>query len=229
MEKYHLPHFERWAPHYESSPLQSRYFRPVQQVVLRHVRHHVRGPARLLDVGCGTGALLRRMRGLLPLTHLHGVDVAPGMLRAARAIEGTAEDQQRSDAQPIRYALAAAEDLPYPPATFDVVTSTVSFHHWHDQRRGIEEMSRVLKPGGRLVIADHFAYGWMRPFFAAVRKRHMMRTHGEVDAMLKGAGLVPASWEVAHSLWPFLTGRTGTRPALAHFFPLVSLTTAHRP
>ncbi len=50
--------------------------------------------------------------------------------------------------------------LPFANASFDLVTSTVSFHHWNDQRAGLAEAGRVLASGGVFVLADLHAVGY---------------------------------------------------------------------
>ena len=56
----------------------------------------------------------------------------------------------------IRYVHAGAERLPFTDEVFDLVFATMSLRHWTDQAAGIAEISRVLTPGGVLVLADVF-------------------------------------------------------------------------
>ncbi len=62
-----------------------------------------------------------------------------------------------ADDDRLRFSLGAAEQLPYPDATFDLVVTTTSFDHWADQRAGLGECARVLAPGGHLVLAGQFS------------------------------------------------------------------------
>ena len=136
-------------------------------------------PAAVLDVGCGTGALLRELESRLPNEiDLAGVDPAPAMLEVAR---GKLRPGSR-----IRLEEASAEQLPFQNETFDLVISTVSFHHWSDQPAGLREAARVLKPGGRIVLADHFTAGWLRVFNVLARRD--MESVDETKAMLRFAG-----------------------------------------
>ncbi|GGR10389.1 class I SAM-dependent methyltransferase [Streptomyces netropsis] len=81
-----MTQFESWAATYDSSPLQKRYFHPVQRALLHHYSASVApNPSHVLDIGCGTGSLLRRARSAFPGSVLVGIDPAPSMLRAARA------------------------------------------------------------------------------------------------------------------------------------------------
>jgi ubiquinone/menaquinone biosynthesis C-methylase UbiE len=105
---------------------------------------------QLLDVGCGTGTLAMEVARRVGTTgRVVGVD--PGEEQIARA---------RSKATrrnlPIDFQIGVIERLPFPNQTFDVVLSTLMMHHVPTplKRQGLAEIARVLKPGGRLVIAD---------------------------------------------------------------------------
>ena len=79
---------------------------------------------------------------------LAGIDAAPAMIEVATA--AAADDRPR-------FVVGAAERLPWPASTFDLVVSMTSFDHWADQRAGLAECARVLAPGGCLVLADLFS------------------------------------------------------------------------
>lgn len=136
--------FNERAPDYESGPralFHSRVVNRSADVALTALQI----PLRVLDVGCGTGALLRQMNARLPnVLELVGVDPAIEMIRLARErAEGIEQFLQ-----------ANAEQLPFADAHFDLVVSTSSFDHWVDQQRGVREAARVLQPDGRFVLAD---------------------------------------------------------------------------
>src|SRR5690606_21591992 len=100
--------------------------------------------ARLLDVGCGTGALLARLAPVRPEAHLTGIDPVPGMLEVARR------------RLPSRVALCQgwAEALPFADRSFDVVVSSSAFHYMRGAALALAGMARVLRPGGEMVITD---------------------------------------------------------------------------
>jgi ubiquinone/menaquinone biosynthesis C-methylase UbiE len=103
----------------------------------------LRPSMEVLDVACGTGILAERaVEAVLPGGKVVGVDLNPGMLAVAR----------RRNA-PIEWREAPAESLPYDAGTFDVVTSQFGLMFFRDQPRAIAEMWKVLRPGGRLVVA----------------------------------------------------------------------------
>jgi ubiquinone/menaquinone biosynthesis C-methylase UbiE len=153
----------------------------------------VRDPIAVLDIGCGTGALLRALGDRLPATvKLMGIDPAPTMIEVGRkALRGQSN---------VRLEVASAEQLPFSDELFDLVISTVSFHHWAVQAAGLREVSRVLRSRGRLVLVDHFATGWLRVFNAIARRN--MRTRRDVERLLAAARLSPVEWKPIFDLGP---------------------------
>lgn len=107
----------------------------------------------VLDVGCGTGGVALRASEIVgPGGRVLGIDPGPRQIaraqrRAARHHDTTAE-----------FAIGVIERIPAPEQTFDAVISTLMMHHLPEaaKLRGLAEIARVLKPGGRLVIADFY-------------------------------------------------------------------------
>lgn len=101
--------------------------------------------ARVLDAGTGPGRLPIEIAAALPRLRLDGVDLAPQMIEYAR---------QRPGAGNVAFAVADVADLPFPDATFDLIVSSLSQHHWDVPEQGVRELRRVLRPGGQLWIYD---------------------------------------------------------------------------
>ncbi|WP_050997086.1 MULTISPECIES: class I SAM-dependent methyltransferase [Frankia] len=209
--------FDRWAPDYDRSPMQERLFRPVHERTLTLVDGLGVSPRRVLDVGCGTGSLLTLMKRHYPAATLAGVDPAPGMISVA----------SRSGV-PATLARAGAAALPFSDAEFDLVTSTLSFHHWADQRAGVAEVGRVLAPGGVFVLADFHAVGFLRPFFTLARRRHRMHTRREIADMMAAAGLWVQGWAPALDLDPLMRLRTRRSHPATGRPPLITAVIARR-
>jgi ubiquinone/menaquinone biosynthesis C-methylase UbiE len=123
---------------------------------MRKLRRRTADLARLqpgeqaLDVGCGTGTLAIEVQRRVGATgRVAGID--PGSEQIARARSKAAHRNL-----PIDFQVGVIEQLAFPDSTFDVVFSTIMMHHLPAplKRQGLSEIARVLKPGGRLVIAD---------------------------------------------------------------------------
>lgn len=169
--------FDRWASTYEASPLQPALFAPVHQTALQLAQQFLPGARRVLDVGCGTGRLLRQARQRYRPAELVGVDLARGML--AEAIAATATELR------IHYLHAGAERLPFTDEVFDLMFATMSMRHWTDQAAGIAEIGRVLTRGGVLVLADVFPSSPRQTFTASLLlRRRRPSLPGELDAAL---------------------------------------------
>jgi len=147
-------------------------------------------PRRVLDVGCGTGYLLRLLAGRCPqATELAGIDPAPAMIGAA---EQAAGDRR------LRFTVGAAERLPFPAGVFDLVVSTTSFDHWAGQRAGLGECARVLVPGGHLVLADLFSPLLLPTLLGG--RRAKARTRQRAGRLLSAAGFKDLAWHDLYTI-----------------------------
>lgn len=145
-----------------------------QQIRRRVLDRVALGPGqRLLDLGCGTGTLAILAQRRHPRATVVGLDGDPVIL-------GIARRKARRARVVVQFDEGMAAALPYADGSFDAVTSTLMLHHLtHDhQLRALAEARRVLRPGGRLVVAD-FAPPPNRRM-AVVRRagRLLTRLHG---------------------------------------------------
>lgn len=142
-----LRHYARLAPVYDRR--WARYIDITNGHALRRLALS-RGD-RLLDVGCGTGALLEKVAHADGGPGLFGLDAVPQMLALARA------------RLPSRVTLCRgrAESLPFANATFDAVACCNMLHYLHRPSLVLAEMRRVLRPGGRVVITDWCGDAWL--------------------------------------------------------------------
>ena len=113
-----------------------------------------RGATRLVDVGCGTGAMVAAAAHRWPGVQLDGVDVSAGMLVVAgRTVDALPPAEQAR----IRLHQAPADRLPFEDAAVDVVLTAFVLQLVPSRHRALKEMRRVLRPGGRVAIVT-----WMR-------------------------------------------------------------------
>lgn len=135
--------FDGWADTYESSFTWRHFFDPIHGMLAGELGD-IAG-ASVVDVGCGTGGLLRRLASG-GAARLVGVDESAGMLEIALKLSG--------NTGAIEFVEASAESLPLGDGEFDLALSCIAFHHFPDPPGALGEMRRVLRPGGRLLICD---------------------------------------------------------------------------
>lgn len=188
--------FAARASGYESGWL-GRFHRDLAQRALSFALTLDRTPQRLLDVGCGTGYLLREAARRLPgASELVGIDPALEMIEVARP----AASDERLVFQP-----GVAERLAFADASFDLVFAVTSFDHWDDQHAGLRETARVLAPGGDFVLADLLSL-WLWPTMLTVR-RGRARTVRRARALLEDAGLQPTQRQNLYGIVQAISAR----------------------
>jgi ubiquinone/menaquinone biosynthesis C-methylase UbiE len=153
--------------------------------------------ARLLDIGCGTGSFLRAVKTNYPTLAVTALDLSPFYLAEARRLLAPWSRRE--------FIAAAAEDVPSPAESFDIVTAIYLFHELPPrQRRAVAgEVARLLKPGGTFILLDslqhgdtpaydglldRFPQGFHEPYYASY-----LRT--DLAALFGAAGLVGESAE----------------------------------
>ena len=193
-------HFDRWSREYEHDQV-SRWLGQLQLEALDALGP---GPGdRLLDVGCGSGAAVRA--AALTVASAVGVDLSQGMIDRARELAGATPN--------VEFQVADAEALPFNDATFTALLCTTSFHHYPNPGRAAAEMTRVLTPGGRIVIADMVSDRLIMRVFDQVLRR-TQRSHvgcqrsGCLAGVLSGAGFAqPTTRTLFHGFFAIVAAR----------------------
>jgi ubiquinone/menaquinone biosynthesis C-methylase UbiE len=122
-------------------------WRPYIDATLRTIIEALRldGREKVLDVPCGTGELEQRLLAAWPDLEITGVDLSRAMLQ--RAIEKDAGSK-------VTWIAADVSRLPLPDDEFDVVVCANSFHYFRAAERSLQEIRRVLRPGGTFILVD---------------------------------------------------------------------------
>ena len=136
--------FDRLTPLFDAVVAVTARDDAVKRRVVEHAR--IASGDDVLDVGCGTGTLALLAAEAAPRVSVTGLDADPKILARAR---GKAKGA-------VTFDEAMSTAMPYDDASFDVVLSTLFFHHLTDdaKRTTAAEIRRVLRPGGRLVVGD---------------------------------------------------------------------------
>ena len=172
--------FRAWSRFYDNPVQQKLYFGPIQEVVLEQLGAE---PGCVLDLGCGTGELLARLRDRGLSGTAFGADISHEMLLKA----GEKPDLEG------RLTVADGHKLPFGDASFDAITCLISFQYYLRPEQALADMCRVLRPGGRLMLAAltsviFEAEPLDSAFKAATDRLFRVYSPSELRGMLKAAG-----------------------------------------
>jgi len=139
----------------------------------------LRGDERLLDVGCGRGAVLLLAAQRLPSGRAVGVDLWSTTDQSGNSEQTTLRNAEREGVRDrIELHTADMRRLPFADASFDVVTSSLAIHNianGQGRAQALAEMLRVLKPGGTMMIADILHTGEYQRYFSSQPKTMVER------------------------------------------------------
>jgi ubiquinone/menaquinone biosynthesis C-methylase UbiE len=195
--------FEHWSAGYDRSILQFLLFRPAHRAIINRLQARFGDrPATILDVGCGTGVLAARIAAAMPRATIWGVDLVDSMLLGGR-------DRWQALPRQTVPIQGDSERLPFRDGAFDAVTCANSFHHYPHQDRAVQEMHRVLKPGGRVLLLDGSrdgVWGWFIYDLCVTAVEGDVRhaSAGDLRALFRAAGFAQIGQKVYHGPAPFL-------------------------
>lgn len=145
-----INHFNEIAYDYNNSS-DGKFVEPMYDVIVGEIEKFESG--RILDVGCGNGNLFNLLSD--GKYELFGIDFSENMIfEAKRNCSGKAS-----------FMVADAEQLPFDDDSFDIVVCNASFHHYIHPDAVLQEMHRVLKDGGKVLIGDPYMPSLVRPIF----------------------------------------------------------------
>lgn len=175
------------------------------------------------DIGCGPGYLAVELARATPALHITGVDLSRAMLAQAGENAARAGVAGRTD---FRAGDAAA--TPFPAGSLDLAVSTLSLHHWQDPVTVLDEIARILRPGGAFLIfdlrRDLGPAPWLLLWFVThavvprplrhlgepLGSRNAAYTPGEAAVLAQASQLT--GWRVTRGpFWLLIEGQTLTR------------------
>lgn len=143
----------------------------------------------ILDVSCGTGTLLSRISANIKKA---GLDVSPKMINRAKQKLGDSANLVVGD----------SESLPYTNGSFDMVTCILAFHHFEQPEIVANEMHRVLRKGGKVIISDVYEPIFWRRLRANILNQALsdsgdlhFYSEKEIKWLLNRAGFRPTVWK----------------------------------
>jgi ubiquinone/menaquinone biosynthesis C-methylase UbiE len=185
----------KYADHYYGKQSAMIYEKVISKI--KSIQHHF-----ILDLGCGQGSLLKNLANAK--AKLFGADLSPEMIKYAQHMLGNAAELKVAD----------SENLPWPDNSFDVIACILSFHHYPDPGRSLQEMKRVLQPNGHIIIAEP----WLpAPFrnLGNLYMRSVLNRTGDVKVyskhewqhMLANAGFININMEKTKTIFLIITAQ----------------------
>jgi SAM-dependent methyltransferase len=137
--------FDRWAEAGRGDAMEQHHL-PIVEPMLALIEFKPRD--RVLDVGCGTGWLVRRIAPLVSAGLAAGMDVSNAMVRRAEALSAQLPN--------VVFARGGVDAIPWDSGFFTTVLSVESAYYWPDPATGLREIFRVLSPGGSTWILINY-------------------------------------------------------------------------
>lgn len=176
---------------------------------------------RVLDLGCGPGHLVTDLADRATGLWAIGIDLSPAMLRLA-----SIRTHSTGTKAQVGFWQADAQRIPAPDGSFDLVISSFSLHHWDDPVAVLDEVGRILRPGGSFVIRDlrrDLSFlPWLSLWFtrcflvpATLRRANEPLSSRDAAYTPREAALLAersrlSGWRVSHSrMWLTLEGTVG--------------------
>jgi ubiquinone/menaquinone biosynthesis C-methylase UbiE len=196
-------YFDRQAANYAKT-WDGRYCSSMYEGVMEKIRQHPF--MSVLDVGCGTGTMLALLVKEYPDIQACGIDLSEKMVAQAASLLGSN----------VQSLVGDADNMSLPDNSFDLLTCNASFHHYPHPLKVLAEMQRILKPNGRLVIADPWwsknkrlviNYYLNSPFNFGGDVR--IYSKQEMHQLLSESGFHSIEWELVAKTYSIVTAVAG--------------------
>jgi ubiquinone/menaquinone biosynthesis C-methylase UbiE len=122
--------------------------RLLRRYVLQRIKNLI-SKGEAIDIGCGPGHLIFDLAGQLPNLRLTGIDMSAEVLEQAESYAA-----QYGYGDRVRFKEGSAQAAPFPDESFDLAISTLSLHHWREPVAVLNEVARIVRPGGAFLIFD---------------------------------------------------------------------------
>lgn len=161
----------------------------------------------VLDFGCGPGTISFAIAGSVGESgKVHALDTSMGMVERLN---------ERLNGEPIEARQIQEPILPIPDECVDAISSLANFHHVTDKQSQFREFSRVLKPGGRIVIGDVAQDTDVQRYFdgtvdavSSTGHKHAFLDRAQTERICEEIGIVVEYWEIRSVPWVFPNAQT---------------------
>jgi len=138
-EKQSIKKYDRTASNYDNT-VDGRYTAKVKKLLIKHIL--VNDGDKVLDVGCGSGDLIDSINQLADM-NAYGIDISPQMITECKR-----------KYQDIKFSVSNGETIDFDDNYFDVVVICCVLHHLNNPQNFFKEAHRILKPNGKLIVAE---------------------------------------------------------------------------
>lgn len=185
--------FNRWAESGRGDGMEKDHL-PITMPVLERMR--LGATDNVLDVGCGSGWLARRIAERVSQGRIVGIDLSDEMIRLAR--------RQYLDQHHVMFAVGEVEEIPWDANFFTHAISIESAYYWPDPPAGLREIYRVLRPGGRIwVLINYYRDNpHCHQWGPLLNVKTQLLSAAQWTGLLEGAGFVEPGEERIPDLSP---------------------------
>ena len=197
-------HFNKNAENYDKSS-DGKFVKPIYDEITRRVIS--KNPKRILDLGCGPANILKILEEYCIKNddeiEMCGLDISQEMIKVAgEKLDGKAE-----------LKIGDAEEIPWPENNFDLIICNASFHHYTNPLKALNEINRVLKPEGCLILGD--------PTFPQIKRKilnfilkfhsdngdHHVYDQKEIENLFEKSGFEPQDFKTIENKMFCITGQ----------------------